>query len=65
MERLEVRTDKLISFKDITHFEVPLSNVKETEDILKLNNVSVPVIPLEFGEVYCSSFPFKELVGIK
>jgi hypothetical protein len=44
-----------------THFEVPLQHVNETESILKQHNVSLPVIPMEFGDIYLADKPLKEL----
>lgn len=62
--RLESRTLDPILLQDITHIEVPLANVRETEDFLKQKNVAVKVIPLEFGETYCSKCPLSKLIGL-
>lgn len=62
MERLEARTAQLIMLKNITHIEVPLANVLETEIFLKEKGINVIVIPIEFAELYCSQFSFKNLV---
>lgn len=64
LERLETRTNEPISLKDISHLEVPLSKIKETEDLLKKNNISLTIIPLEYGEMYCSNFMLKDLTII-
>ena len=50
--RVERRSLKLITLTQCTHIEVPLQNVAETEKILKEKGVSLPVIPLEFGDLY-------------
>ena len=63
IERFETRTEKIIPLNDITHIEVPLRNVKETEEFLKTKNISLLVIPLEFGEIYCNKYSLKELSG--
>lgn len=65
MQRFEARTDKPIQLQDITHIEVPLKNMQETENLLKEKGVSLTVIPMEFGEVYCSGLGVEELVGIR
>lgn len=59
--RFEVRTSKPVTLKDFTHIEVPLFSVKETEELLKRNNVNLKVIPLEFGEIYCNSLTLEQL----
>ncbi|MBC7837014.1 hypothetical protein H7X87_04560 [Acetobacteraceae bacterium] len=61
---LEVRVAKSIRLGDMTHIEVPLENVEETKRILSAKNISLPIIPLEFGELYCAQFPFKKLVYV-
>ena len=58
----EKRYHKTIPATDITHIEVPLSHVEETEHFLKERGVSLPVIPIEFGELYSSEFKPKTLV---
>jgi hypothetical protein len=50
--------------QDITHIEVPLANIKETEDFLKQKNIALQIIPLEFGEIYCSTYPLSKLIGL-
>ncbi len=61
IKRLEVRVDHVIKLSDMTHIEVPLENIEETKRILATKNVSLPVIPLEFGEFYCSQFSLTKL----
>ncbi|MDO8518209.1 MAG: hypothetical protein Q7S26_02885 [bacterium] len=61
-KKFEVRIDKPIALNDMTHVEVPLENVEETKKLLAEKNIELPVIPLEFGELYCSRFPFTTLV---
>lgn len=66
VERFETRTDQPIEWKYFTHIEVPLSKVEETERLLKINNVILPVIPIEIGELYCSNtYSLAQLSGIK
>ncbi|MFT4537305.1 MAG: hypothetical protein ACI9P5_004687 [Saprospiraceae bacterium] len=60
-ERLETRIDVLISIDDMTHIEVPLSNIAETKECLKSHSINLRVIPLEFGEIYANNYSFKEL----
>ena len=64
IKRLEVRVDHAIKLADMTHVEVPLENVEETRRALADKNISLPVIPLEFGELYCSQFPLTKLAQI-
>lgn len=64
VERFETRADNIIQLKDITHIEVTLSKVKEIEKLLKQNNINIPVIPIEIGELYCSQFSLAYLSGI-
>ena len=33
-------------------------------DLLKKNNISLTIIPLEYGEMYCSNFMLKDLTII-
>jgi len=63
VERFETRTEKPIELSNITHIEVPLHNVKETEDFLKKKGIALTVIPIEFGEIYCNKYSLKELSG--
>jgi hypothetical protein len=64
MKKVEVRVGERISLSDMTHVEVPLTNVAETEQLLAQNNITLPVIPLEFGELYCSQFPLTKLAYV-
>jgi hypothetical protein len=61
MKGVEVRVDTTVSLGDMTHIEVPLAHVPEIRRLLAINNSSLPVIPLEFGELYCSQFPLTKL----
>ncbi|MCC6323297.1 hypothetical protein IT400_00740 [Candidatus Nomurabacteria bacterium] len=61
LERLEKRTDNPILFNDITHIEVPINNVKETEELLKQKNIDLKIIPFEYGEVYCNNYLLENL----
>jgi len=62
IEKLEVRVPGPVTLADMTHLEVPLENVEETKRVLRERNVSLPVIPLEFSEIYCSQFPLQKLI---
>lgn len=55
IERVEARTTKPILLDHITHLEVPLRNVAETKALLKKHGVMLPVIPIEYGERWCST----------
>jgi hypothetical protein len=64
MQRLEARTDRVITLGDIVSIEVPLSKIAETKNLLEKYNITLPVIPLELGELYCSTLPLEQLVGV-
>lgn len=64
IERFEARSGKLIMICDLTHLEVPLNKVKQTEEFLEKKKVNLPVIPLEVSELYCNRFSLKVLSGI-
>jgi len=64
--KVERRSLKPIMLTQCTHIEVPLQNVVETEKILRERGVSLPVLPLEFGDLYLSDQPLEKLaVGQK
>ena|SRR3989344_5650250 len=63
-KNFEVRVAGQISLADMTHVEVPLENVAETKRLLVEKGIGLPVIPLEFGELYCSRFPLTKLMHV-
>jgi hypothetical protein len=65
VERFESRADKLIKLSDITHLEVTLAKVKAVEEKLKQYKIKIPVIPLEIGELYSSTFSLEYLSGVE
>ncbi len=65
IERFETRAINKISLSDITHLEVTKSKVSEVQNKISLNNLHIPVIPIEVGELYCSQIPLKKLSGIE
>lgn len=62
LDNYEVRTYDSIFLDGITHIEVPLRNIQETAELMKKYNISVPLIPMEYFELYCSTLPLVELV---
>jgi hypothetical protein len=64
VKNLELRINRAIQLSDMTHVEVPLENVEETKRLLLKKKISLPVIPLEFGELYCSQFPLTQIVHV-
>lgn len=58
---VEVRSLQPVTLKDFTHMEVPLANVKETENFLGTNGISLPVLPLEYVDAFMSNIPLKTL----
>lgn len=61
---VEVRSLQPVMLKDFTHIEVPLEKVKETEEFLKIKGISVPVLPLEFVDIYLANVPLKNLAYV-
>ncbi|HEV7449339.1 MAG TPA: hypothetical protein VGP13_02240 [Candidatus Paceibacterota bacterium] len=64
IKNLEVRVPGPVLLADMTHIEVPLENVEETRRMLDENNILLPVIPLEFSEIYCSQFSLQKLMYV-
>lgn len=58
---VEVRSLQPVMLADFTHIEVPYANVKETEELLKSRDVMLPVIPIEFVDMYLANLPLKKL----
>ena len=61
LRRVEVRVEGAIPLRYFTHIEVPLAHVEETRALLAQKNISLPVIPLELGELCSSQFPLEAL----
>lgn len=59
--KVEQRSLTPISIGMFSHIEVPLHKVVETEDLLKTHNIDIPVLPLEFGDMYLSNIPLEQL----
>lgn len=59
----ERRISRPILISELTHLEVPYANVEQTRQMLEERGISLPVIPIEFGEQYCRSFSFKTLMS--
>lgn len=59
---METRTDTLIAFGDITFVAVPYANVREMKQILIERGVPVPVLSLEFLEIYMRQYSLKEIM---
>lgn len=65
MERLEAKTNTPIHFENMTHIEVPLARIEDTRTLLKKKNVQLPVIPLEYGELYCAGKSLSTLTRLE
>lgn len=63
VERFEARVAGDLPLGSLSHIEVPVANLDEVKQFLESKNVTVPVIPIEFGERYCNRFSLKELIG--
>lgn len=59
--KVEQRSLQPIALNMFTHLEVPLQNIRETETLLKECNVLLPVIPIEFGDIYLANEPLEKL----
>ncbi|OGK25055.1 hypothetical protein A3A46_04145 [Candidatus Roizmanbacteria bacterium RIFCSPLOWO2_01_FULL_37_13] len=62
LSRTERRTDQQILIDMLTHLEVPLDRIAETQAILKENKVELPVLPRELCERYSAEFSDRELL---
>lgn len=59
--KVEQRSLQPITLDQITHIEVPLDYVSVTEQKLRQYNADLPVLPLEFGDLYLVDRPLREL----
>lgn len=59
--KIEQRSLRPVSLQQFTHIEVPLANIAETERLLRECGVSLPVIPLEFGDLYLADTSLEKL----
>ncbi len=59
--KVEQRSLHKIILAQFTHIEVPLQYVATTEEILKEKSIFLPVIPLEFGDLYLANEPLDKL----
>ena len=59
--KFEQRSLQPITLQQFTHVEVPLQRIAETEKVLNDHGVSIPVIPLEFGDMYLADRSLDEL----
>ena len=48
--------------KHFTHIEVPLAHVVKTEKFLLEKGITLPVLPMEYGELVSSKMPLKKLL---
>lgn len=64
LRQLEVRVPGLIPLEHFTHVEVPQIRVAEVAALLASKNISLPVIPLEVGELHCSGLPMSKLIYV-
>lgn len=63
--KVERRSLKPVTLQQFTHIEVPLQRIAETEEVLKQKCISIPVIPLEFCDVYLANQPLDKLTYLK
>lgn len=59
--KVEQRSLHPITLSMFTHLEVPLQHITETERLLKGHNIELPVIPIEFGDIYLANEPLEKL----
>lgn len=59
----EVRSNTPIPFSSFTHIEVPKAHIQETTQMLTQKGITtVPVIPMELGEIHSSQFTPQQLI---
>lgn len=59
--KVEQRSLRPITVDTFTHLEVPLENINETERLLAELNIQLPVIPIEFSDIYLANEPLAKL----
>lgn len=59
--KVEQRSLKPIGLERFTHIEVPLQKITETKELIEKHNLNIPVIPMEFGDIYLADTPLKKL----
>ena len=62
IKNFEIRVARPISLDEMTHVEVPIKNIESTKKLLEEKGISLPVIPLEFGEFFSSRLPLSMLL---
>lgn len=62
IKNFEVRVTRPISLNEMTHIEVPMENIADTKKLLEEKGIRLPVIPLEFGELFSSQLPLSKLL---
>ncbi len=62
LQFLESRTDSLIELKNVNFVAVPYRNICETQKIFEVTGPNMPIIPLEFLELYMGRFTFAEIM---
>ncbi len=62
LQFLETRTASPVTINDINFIAVPYSNVKETKNRIRAMNLDLPIIPLEFLELYMRRYSLKEIM---
>lgn len=66
LRRHESRSTTGVPLHLFTHIEVPDARIAETQQLLENNGVAgLPILPIELGEYYCSTFDFSDLVSGK
>lgn len=61
-ETREARTKDFISASDITHFEVPIEKVAESEELLRKYGINAPVVAIEAMEQHVAKKPFEDVL---
>lgn len=59
VQMFETRFIEKIKLSDISHLEVPMDNVKETQKLLSKYNIVIPILPIEVCEIYNSKQPIR------
>lgn len=62
MKKWEVRITSPVKFSDVSHIEVPEAKIKETERLLRANDLTIPVFSIEVAEFLSSQKSLAELL---
>ncbi len=62
IQLLETRSRERVDLKYFSHLEAPIKDVQNIIKLTKKYGVSIPIIPIEFGEIYFSKYNIQKLL---